>query len=137
MYYCGIVVYLEILCDNCIPQISVYSVSDGAKKASPHSVEQRAVVLQPQQLVGCGHVVGNGFLAIQEESVGCPDVTGQHVIQRQLLHWAFKAQALVLPALSEKHIDCVLLWRRADVSTGAFRVHPEGKAKLRDTELSC
>lgn len=46
----------------------------------PHSVKQSAVVLQPQQLVGRGHVVSNRLLAIKEKSIRGPDVAGQQVV---------------------------------------------------------
>lgn len=51
------------------------------KCLEPHGVEQRSVLLQPQQLVGCGHVVCNRLLAIEEERVWRPDVTGQQVVK--------------------------------------------------------
>jgi len=75
----------------------------------PHGVEQRAVVLQPQQLVGRGHVVSDGLLAVEEEGIGGPDVAGQQVVQRQHLHRPFEAQTLVLPALAEEDVDGVFL----------------------------
>jgi len=78
-------------------------------RSSPHGVEQRAVVLQPQQLVGRGHVVGDGLLPVEEEGVGGPDVAGQQVVEGQHLHRALEAQALVLPALAEEHVDGVFL----------------------------
>lgn len=78
---------------------------------SPHGVEQRAVILQPQQLVRRGHVVRDGFLAVQEEGVRSPDVAGQQVVQGQHPHGPFETQALILPALAEKHINGVLLRR--------------------------
>lgn len=78
---------------------------------SPHGVEQSAVVLQPQQLVGRRHVVGDGFLAVEEEGVGSPDVAGQEVVQGKHLHRPFEAKPLVLPALTEKDVDGVFLQR--------------------------
>lgn len=75
----------------------------------PHGVKQSAVILQPQQLVGRGHVVSNRFLAVKEEGVGSPDVAGQQVVQRQHLHGTFEAQTLVLPALTEEHVNGVFL----------------------------
>lgn len=86
---------------------------------SPHGVEQRAVILQPQQLVRRGHVVRDGFLAVQEEGVRSPDVAGQQVIQRQHPHGPFEAQTLILPALAEKHIDGVFLQRKERTSHGS------------------
>ena len=75
----------------------------------PHSVKQGAIILEPQQLVRRSHVVCDGLLAIKEESIGGPDVTGQQVIQRQHLHGSFEAQTLVLPALAEEHVNGVFL----------------------------
>lgn len=46
----------------------------------PHSVKQGAVILQPQQLVGCGHVMSDGLLAIKKEGIGGPDVAGQQIV---------------------------------------------------------
>ena len=46
----------------------------------PHSVKQSAVVLQPEQFVGRGHVVGDRLLPVEEEGVGGPDVAGQQVV---------------------------------------------------------
>lgn len=77
--------------------------------AVPHGVEQRAVVLQPQQLVGRGHVVCDGLLAVKEEGVGRPDIAGQQIVQRKHLHGAFKAEPLILPALAEEHVNGVFL----------------------------
>lgn len=51
-------------------------------KLVPHGVQQCPIILQSQQLVGRGHVVGNGFFAVEEKGVGGPDVAGQQVIQR-------------------------------------------------------
>lgn len=75
----------------------------------PHGVKQSAIILQPQQLVGRGHVVSDGLLAIKEEGIGSPDIAGQQVVQRQHLHGAFEAQTLVLPALTEEHVNGVFL----------------------------
>lgn len=79
------------------------------KTVSPHGVQQSPVVFQPQELVWSGHVVGNGFLPIEEEGVRSPDVTGQQVIQGEHLHRALKAKTLVLPALAEEHVNSVFL----------------------------
>ena len=46
----------------------------------PHCVKQSAVVLQPQQLVGRGHVVSDRLLAIKEEGIRGPDVAGEQVV---------------------------------------------------------
>lgn len=51
-------------------------------KLVPHGVQQCPIILQSQQLVGRGHVVGDGFFAVEEKGVGGPDVAGQQVIQR-------------------------------------------------------
>lgn len=86
----------------------------------PHSVKQGAVVLQPQQLVGRGHVVSDRLLAIKEEGVGRPDVAGQQVVQGQHLHGAFEAQALVLPALAEEDVYGVFLRRDQEEGVREF-----------------
>lgn len=78
-------------------------------KGSPHGVEKSPVIFQPQQLVRCRHVMCDGFLPVEEEGVGSPDVTGQEIIQRQHLHRAFKAKSFIFPALTEEHIDSVFL----------------------------
>lgn len=46
----------------------------------PHGVKQSAVILQPQQLVGRGHVMSNRLLAVKEEGIRGPDVAGQQVV---------------------------------------------------------
>lgn len=97
---------------------------------SPHGVEQGAVVLQPQQLVGRGHVVGNGFLPVVEECVRSPDFAGKQVVERQALHGPFKAEPFIFPALPEKHIYGVFLMQRkatkARLSRGSPRRGPRG-----------
>lgn len=79
---------------------------------SPHGVEQRAVVLQPQQLVGRGHVVGNGLLPVVEECVWGPDFAGKKIVEREALHGPFKPKPFIFPALSEKHIYGIFLMQR-------------------------
>lgn len=79
--------------------------------AVPHCVKQCAVVLQPEQLVGRCHVVCDGLLAVKEEGVGRPDIAGQQIVQREHLHWSFKAEPLILPALAEEHVNRVFLRR--------------------------
>lgn len=86
----------------------------------PHRVKQSAVVLQPQQLVGRGHVMSNRLLAVKEEGVGRPDVAGQQVVQRQHLHGAFEAQALILPALAEEDVYGVFLRREQEEDVRGF-----------------
>lgn len=78
----------------------------------PHGVEQSPVILQPQQLVGCSHIMRDGFLPVEEEGVRSPDVTGQEVVQGEHLHRAFEAKSLILPALTEEHVDGVFLRRK-------------------------
>lgn len=56
----------------------------------PHGVEQRALLCDPQQLVGHGHVVGDGLLAVVEEGVGSPDLAGHQVIETQHGHGPFE-----------------------------------------------
>lgn len=75
----------------------------------PHSVKQSAVVLQPQQLVGRGHIMSNRLLAIKKEGIRGPDVAGQQVVQWQHLHGSFEAQTFILPALTEEHVYGVFL----------------------------
>lgn len=75
----------------------------------PHGVEQSPIILQPQQLVRCGHIVCDGFLPVEEEGVRSPDVTGQEIIQGKHLHRAFKAKSFVFPALTEENVNSVFL----------------------------
>lgn len=85
----------------------------------PHGVEQRPVILQPQQLVRCGHIVCDGFLPVEEEGVRSPDVTGQEIIQGKHLHRAFKAKSFVFPALTEENVNSVFLQeKRSNVIKG-------------------
>lgn len=79
---------------------------------SPHGVEQSAVVLQPQQLVGCGHVVGDGLFPVVEECVWGPDFAGKKIVEREALHGPFKPKPFIFPALSEKHIYGIFLMQR-------------------------
>lgn len=81
----------------------------GVLDCSPHGVEKRAIILQPQQLVGRRHVVCDGLLPIVEECVWSPDFAGKKVIEREALHGPLKPQPFVFPALSEKHIDGIFL----------------------------
>lgn len=53
--------------------------------------------------------MSNRLLAVEEEGVGGPNVAGQEVVQWQPLHWPFEAKTLVLPALTEEHINGVFL----------------------------
>lgn len=78
---------------------------------SPHRVQQRAVVLQPQQLVRRGHVVRNGLLPVVEERVWRPDFAGKEVVEWEALHGPLKPKPFILPALAEKHVDGVFLTR--------------------------
>lgn len=78
--------------------------------ASPHGVQQGAIVHQAQQLVGGCHVVGNRFLPVVEKSVRSPDLAGQQVVQGKDLHGAIKFQPLVSPGLPEEDVDGVFLW---------------------------
>lgn len=99
-----------------------------AQLALPHRVEQRAVVHQAEEFIGRGHVVGDRLLAVVEESVGRPDLAGQEVVQRENLHGPVKLQPLVPPALTEEHVDGVLLRGRTeaqvnrDTQVGAVQV---------------
>lgn len=76
---------------------------------SPHCIQERAVIYQAQQLVGCCHVMGNRFLPIVEESIRSPDLTGQQVVQRKDLHGTIELQPLISPGLPEKDINGVFL----------------------------
>ena len=75
----------------------------------PHGVQQCAFLCNSQQFVWHGHVVSHRLLAIVEEGIGGPDLAGHQVVKTQHGHWAFKFQPFILPALSEEHINGVLL----------------------------
>ena len=79
---------------------------------SPHGVEQRAIVLQPQQLVGRGHIVGDGLLPVVKECIWGPDFAGEKIVEREALHGPFKPKPFIFPALSEKHIYRIFLMQR-------------------------
>lgn len=53
--------------------------------------------------------MGHRFLPVVEEGVRSPDLTGQEVVKRQDLHGPVELQPLIPPALTEEHIDGVLL----------------------------
>lgn len=76
---------------------------------SPHCVEDCPVLHNPEELVGSGHVVGNGLLGVSEKSVRRPDLVHHAVVQTQDLDGAFEFQALVNPHLTEEHVHGVLL----------------------------
>lgn len=82
----------------------------GGEPASPHGVQEGAIVHQAQQLVGGGHVVGNRFLPVVEKSVRSPDLTGQQVVQGKDFHGTIKLQPFISPGLPEKDINGVFLW---------------------------
>ena len=94
------------------PQTSQLRHGRARRRHSPHGVQQRAVVLQTQQLVGRGHVVGDGLLPVVEERVWSPDFAGEEIVERKALHGPFKPKPFVFPALSEKHVDGVFLAQR-------------------------
>ena len=75
----------------------------------PHRVEEGSIVHQSEQLVRCGHVMGHWFLAIVEEGVRGPDLTSQEIIQWKDLHGSIKFQSFIMPCLSKKYINGVLL----------------------------
>lgn len=77
--------------------------------SSPHSIEQGAIILDSQQLVGHCHVVGDRFLAIVEEGVWCPDLAGHEVVEAQDIHWPVELEPFISPALAEEDVYCVLL----------------------------
>lgn len=47
----------------------------------PHGVEKCPILHDPKQFVWHGHVVCHRLLAIVEESVRCPDLTGHQIIE--------------------------------------------------------
>lgn len=76
----------------------------------PHGVQECPIILDPQQLIGHGHVMSHRFLPVMEEGVRSPDFTCHQVVEGQDIHRTVKFQPLVLPALAKEHIDGVLLW---------------------------
>ena len=64
-----------------------------------------------EQLVGGGHVVRDGPLAVPEEGVRGPDLADHQVVQPQDLDGALEFQPLVDPGLAEEHVHGVLLER--------------------------
>lgn len=85
----------------------------------PHGVQQGAVILDPQQFVGHGHVVRDRFLPVVKKCVWSPDLTGHQVVQTQNIHRSLKLQPFILPALPKEDIDGVLLQK--DETTAHFR----------------
>lgn len=79
------------------------------RQCVPHGVEDSSVLHDAEQLVGSGHVVGDGPLAIPEECVRRPDFTDHEVVEPQDLDGTVEFEPLVDPCLSKKHIHCVLL----------------------------
>lgn len=79
------------------------------RQCVPHGVEDSSVLHDAEQLVGSGHVVGDGPLAIPEECVRRPDFTDHEVVEPQDLDWTVEFESLVDPCLSEKYIHCVFL----------------------------
>lgn len=53
--------------------------------------------------------MSDGFLPVEEEGVGGPDVTGKEIIQGKHLHRAFEAKSLIFPALAKEHVNSVFL----------------------------
>ena len=86
---------------------------DGCDSVVPHSVEDSSVLHDAEQLVGSGHVVRDGPLAIPEECVWCPDLADHEVVETQNLDGALEFQPLVNPRLTEKYIHGVLLQHRS------------------------
>ncbi len=60
----------------------ILSLEKNYQNQLPHCVKQSSILHDPQQLVGHGHIVGHRFLAIVEEGVRGPDLTGHQVIER-------------------------------------------------------
>lgn len=75
----------------------------------PHGVQQRPIILDPQQLIRHGHVMSHRLLPIVEEGVRSPDFTRHQVVEGQYVHWTVEFQPLVLPALAKENIYGVLL----------------------------
>ena len=94
------------------PQTSQLRHGSAHRRHSPHGVQQRAVVLQTQQLVGRGHVVGDGLLPVVEERVWSPNFAGEEIVEWKALHGPFKPKPFVFPALSEKYVDGIFLVQR-------------------------
>lgn len=95
--------------EKCLSYCGPEQIKGQRWESLPHGVEQGAVVFQPQELVRRRHVVCDGFLPVEEEGVRSPDVAGQEIIQGKHLHRAFKAKSFIFPALTEEHVDSVLL----------------------------
>lgn len=76
----------------------------------PHSVQQSAIIFDPQQLIRHGHVVSHRLFPIVEEGVRSPDFTGHQVVEGQNIHRTVKFQPLILPALPEENVYGVFLW---------------------------
>lgn len=81
-------------------------------KQAPHGIEQGSILHDPQQLVGHGHIVGHRLLAVVEEGVWGPDLTGHQVVKRQDVHRSMELQPFILPALTEENVHSVFLDRR-------------------------
>lgn len=84
----------------------------------PHGVEDGSVLHDAEQLVGRGHVVRDGPLAIAEEGVRCPDLADHQVVEPQDLDGALKLEPLVDPGLAKEHIHGVLLAREPERGEG-------------------
>lgn len=89
--------------------INLLSSADDLIQKSPHGVEDSPVLHNAEELVGCGHVMGNGPLGVSEESVWRPDFVHHAVIQPQDFNGAFEFQPLINPHLAEEHVHGVLL----------------------------
>lgn len=76
---------------------------------SPHCVKDSPILHDAEQLVGCGHVVGNRFLGVSEEGVWCPDLIHHEVVQPQDFNGTFKFKSFIDPHLAEEHVHGVLL----------------------------
>ncbi len=86
----------------------------------PHCVEKSSIVYQPQEFIGCSHIVGYWFLAIVEESIRSPDLAGEQVIKWKNLHRPIKFQPLVPPTLPEENINRVFLGEKKNVLVKTF-----------------
>lgn len=56
----------------------------------PHGVEDCSVLHDAEQLVGSGHVVRDGPLAVSEKSVRRPDLADHQVVEPQYLDGTFE-----------------------------------------------
>lgn len=68
-----------------------------------------------EELVWCGHVMGNGLLGVSEESIWGPDLVHHKVVQPQDFSGALKLQTFINPHLTEEHVHSVLLVHKHEI----------------------